>query len=95
MMKKEDTKLEIFNFGNKPSDKFYCLVDRNVSPDGLDIQKIKLLDPRNFDQMLREMGCLTMLTELEVNELVKRGELKMIDLHSELYELCKKEGIIS
>lgn len=94
-MEKEDTKLEVFNFGEKSSDKFYCLVDRTISPEGLDIHKIKLIDPRNFDQMLREMGCLIMLTELEVNELVRRGELKMKDLHTELYELCKKEGIIN
>jgi len=94
-MKKEETKLQIFNFGDKSSDKFFCLVDRKVSPDGLHIDKIKLIDPRNFDQMLREMGCLIMLTELEVNALVRRGELKMKDLHTELYQLCKKEGIIS
>lgn len=94
-MEKKDTKLEVFSFGNSSDDKFYCLVDKNVSPKGLDVEKMKLLDPRNFDQMIREMGCLTMLTESEVNELVKRGELKMVDLHTELFELCKKEGIIN
>lgn len=94
-MKKEDTKLEVFSFGKKSDDKFYCLIDKKVSPRGLDIEKMKLMDPRNFDQMIREMGCLTMLTESEVNELVKRGELQMEDLHTELFELCKKEGIIS
>jgi len=94
MMKKKDTKLEVFTFGDRPEDTFYCLVDRNVSPDGLNMEKLRLIDPRNFDQLFREMGCLVMLTELEVNELVHRGELEKKDLHSELYELCKKEGII-
>jgi hypothetical protein len=93
-MEKKDTKLEVFSFGNNPDDRFYCLVDRNVCPDGLDVEKMKLIDPRNFDQMLREMGCLAMLTEPEVNELAKRGELEVEDLHSGLFELCKKEGMI-
>jgi len=94
MMRKENTKLEVFTFGDKPGDKFYCLVDCKISPDGLDIDKMKMTDPRNFDVILREMGCLAMLTELEVQELVKRGELETDDLHTELFELCKRKGII-
>jgi hypothetical protein len=93
-MKKSDTKLEVFTFGDKPDDKFYCLVDRKVSPGGLNVEKMRLADPRNFDQMFREIGCLVMLTETEIIELVNRGELKKNDLHATLFELCKKEGII-
>jgi hypothetical protein len=85
----------VFSFGDGPEDRFYCLVDKNVSPDGLQVEKMRLADPRNIDQMFREMGCLVMLTELEVNELVQRGELEKRDLHTELFELCKKEGIIT
>ncbi|MEX0771281.1 MAG: hypothetical protein WD035_11135 [Balneolaceae bacterium] len=94
MLKLEDTKLEVFTFGEEPDDKFYCLVNLKVSPDGLNLSKLKLSDPRNFDQLLSEAGCLVMLTQDEMNELIGRGELKAEDLHSELYELCKKEGII-
>lgn len=94
MLKLEDTKLEVFTFGEEPDDKFYCLVNLKVSPDGLNLNKLKLSDPRNFDQLLSEAGCLVMLTQNEMNELISRGELKVENLHPELYELCKKEGII-
>lgn len=94
MLKLRDTKLEIFTFGEEPDDKFYCLVNLKVSPGGLDKEKMRLSDPRNFDQMLSDTGCLVMMTQNEINELINRGELKADDLHSELFELCKKEGII-
>ncbi|MEX1063053.1 MAG: hypothetical protein WEC12_05575 [Balneolaceae bacterium] len=94
-MKKEDTKLDIFSFGDDPGDKFYCLVDCRINPEGLDVDRMKLADPRNFDRMLSDMGCIAMLTEQEVNELDRRGELSMENIHTDLFEICKKEGIIS
>lgn len=95
MIRKEDTKLERFDFGDNPDDRFYCLVDLRVSPGGLDLEKMRLADPRNFDQVLRDMGCLAMLTGVEVEELERRGELKSEDLHNALWDLCRREGIIS
>lgn len=94
VMKKEDTRLEIFTFGDRPEDIYYCLVDLRVNPDGLDIEKLKLSDPRNLDRMFRDTGCLILLTSAEIDELVRRGELSRKNLHSSIYRLCKKEDII-
>jgi len=99
MLKKEDTKLEIFTFGDEdesdPDDNFYCLVNLTKSPRGLDLQKLSMADPRTFDETLNEMGCILMLQGDEVEELIKRGEITDSDLHKSLYDLALKEEIIS
>lgn len=91
----DETKLEIFRFGESAEDIFYCLVDLRVSPDGLDLKKLRLTSPRDIDLMFRETGCITMLTGQEVEVLASRGEIRMEDLHTSLFELCVTEGLIS
>lgn len=88
----KNTKLEVVKFGSEPEDTFYCLVDLNRSPDGLDVESLKLSDPRNFDQTLRESGCLMMFTGDEMEELIRRGDVDGDHLHESLVELAKKEG---
>ncbi len=90
----ENTLLDVIEFGDEPEDIFYCLVDANISPDGLDINKLKLSDPRNFDSAMKESGCLMMLTGDEMEELIRRGEVKRDKLHQTFLELAKKEGIL-
>lgn len=89
------TTLEIIEFGSAPDDKFYCLIDLKVSPDGLNVNKLKLADPRNFDQRLKESGCLMMFTGDEIDELTARGELDPDQLHKSIIELGIREGTIS
>lgn len=86
------TKLEVIEFGSEPEDIFYCLVDLNVSPDGLDLESLKLSDPRNFDRTLRESGCLMMFNGDEMNELIRRGDVDADQIHESLVELAIKEG---
>lgn len=93
-MEKENTTLQLIEFGEKPSDKFYCLVDLNISPDGMDVDKLKLTDPRNFDLEFRESGCLMMFTGDEIQELINRGDLDEKNLHDSLFRLAQKEGVI-
>lgn len=93
-MKFEQTRLQIIDFGSDPSDRFYCLVDERVSPGGLNIEKMRLNDPRNIDLQFREAGCLLMLTGDEAEELFLRGELDRDELHHSLFTLAKKEGVI-
>ncbi|MDR8391348.1 hypothetical protein NC796_09380 [Aliifodinibius sp. S!AR15-10] len=94
MLKKDDTKLEIFGFGEEESDKFYALVNLNKSPDGIDLEQLSLADPRKFDEELNKMGCILLLKGEEVNELIKRGDIEDTDLHKSLYELAVEEEII-
>ncbi len=94
MLDKDDTKLEIFGFGDETEDTFYCLVDLTKSPDGIDLEKLKLADPRNFDEELDNMGCIVMLTGNEMEELIERGEINDTNLHKSLYDLAVQEGII-
>lgn len=96
MLKKDDTKLEIFGFGDDDSeeDTFYCLVNLTKSPDGIDLEKLSMADPRKFDEVLNEMGCILLLQGDEVEELIQRGEISDTDLHKSLYELSVEEGII-
>lgn len=91
MLKKEDTKLEIFGFGDEKSDTFYCLVNLQKSPDGIDLKKLSLADPRQFDQVLDEAGCLLLLRGDEMEELIRRGDIDDADLHKSLFNLAKKE----
>lgn len=90
----EKTSLQLIEFGDKPDDKYYCLINLNVSSNGLNIEKLRLTDPRNFDHEFRESGCILMFTEQEINELVKRGDLEKNHLHKSLYNLAIKEGLI-
>lgn len=88
------TKLETVEFGDQPEDKYYFLIDLNVSPNGLDLTSLKLSDPRNFDETLRNHGCLLMLTGDEINELISRKEIDPGELHKSLVDLAVKEGVL-
>lgn len=94
MLQKDDTKLEIFGFGETDDDKFYALVNLKKSPDGIDLKKLSMANPRKFDEVLNNMGCILLLRGDEVEELINRGDIKDADLHKGLYELAIKEGFI-
>ena len=95
MLEKDDTKLEIFGFGEDDAeDNFYCLVNLQKSPDGIDLQELSMADPRKFDEAPNEMGCILLLRGDEVEELIKRGEITDSNLHKSIYELAVEEGII-
>lgn len=93
MLTLKDTGLEEFSFGDAPDDKFYVLVNKKISPDGIDVEKLSKADPRKFDAILREMGCILMLNGIEVTELCMRGELDNENLHESMFELAKEEGL--
>lgn len=93
-MKIDQTILQEIEFGADRADKYYCLIDQKVSPAGLNIDKMRLTDPRNIDLQFREAGCLMMMTGDEVDELIRRGDLQNSDLHQSLFELALREGII-
>lgn len=94
MIKKEDTKLEIFGFGEEKDDKFYCLVNLTKSPNGIDLKKLSMADPRNFDEALNKQGCILLLKGSEIEELINRGEIADNDLHQSIYDLAVTEEII-
>lgn len=94
MLKLKDTGLEEFSFGEGTDDQFYILVNKKVSPEGIDVEKLSKTDPRKFDKVLSDMGCILMLNGIEVTELCMRGELDNEDLHGSMYELAKDEGMI-
>lgn len=95
MLSKEDTKLEIFGFGDEDEDNFYCLVNLTRSPDGIDLKKLSMTDPRNFDEALNKQGCILLLRGDEVEELIKRDEITDADLHQSIYDLAVREEIIT
>lgn len=94
MLSKEDTKLEIFGFGDDDEDNFYCLVNLTKSPDGIDLKKLSMADPRNFDEALNKQGCILLLRGDEVEELINREEITDTDLHQSIYDLAVREKII-
>lgn len=94
MLKLENTGLEEFSFGDNPDDRFYILVNKKISPDGIDADKLSKADPRKFDQVLNDMGCILMLNGLEVTELCMRGELDNENLHESMFELARDEGFL-
>ncbi|WP_234567743.1 hypothetical protein [Rhodohalobacter sp. 614A] len=93
-MKFKDTTLQHIEFGNEPVDQYYCLVDKRISPNGLEINKMKLTDPRNIDQEFRNHGMLMMFTGDEIESLMNRGDLDRENLHESLYNLALQEGVI-
>lgn len=94
MLSKEDTKLEIFGFGDDDEDNFYCLVNLTKSPDGIDLKKLSMVDPRKFDEALNQQGCILLLRGDEVEELIRRDEITDSDLHQSIYDLAVREEII-
>ncbi|MEX2478427.1 MAG: hypothetical protein WD357_08315 [Gracilimonas sp.] len=94
MLNLKDTGLEEFSFGNDSDDKFYVLVNKKISPDGIDVDKLSKANPMKFDSVLNEMGCILMLNGIEVAELCMRGDLDNENLHESMFELAKDEGII-
>ncbi len=93
-MKFEDTALQKIEFGDKPADQYYCLVDLRISPKGINISEIRLTDPRNIDQQFLEKGCLMLFTGEEIHELLKRGNIEKKKMHQSLYNLAIREGVI-
>lgn len=88
------TKLEVIEFGDEPEDIFYCLVDLDVSPEGLDVSSLKLSDPRNFDKTLRDSGCLMMFTGDEMSSLISRGDIDPDNMHESLVDVAVNEGVL-
>lgn len=88
------TGIEELSFGDSKEDIFHILVNKNISPDGIDLEKLRLADPRNFDAALSSAGCIIMLNEIEIDELARRGELNPKQLHESLYNLAKDEGLL-
>lgn len=94
MIKRDQTTLQVFEFGDTPSDTFYCLVDLRVSPEGMNPDQLRLADPRRLDMEFRQNGCLLMLTGDEVDEIVRRGDADRSNLHESIYRLAANDGII-
>lgn len=94
-MKFEHTLLQKLKFGDQKEDEFYCLVDKRVSPNGMDVEKIRLTDPRKLDTEFEKNGCLLLLTGDEIEELVKRGDLNHENLHESIYKVAVAEGVIT
>lgn len=94
MINFKQTGIEELSFGESKEDTFHILVNKNISPDGIDLEKLRLADPRNFDAALSGAGCIIMLNETEIDELSRRGELDPENLHESLYELAKNEGLL-
>ncbi|MEP0006248.1 MAG: hypothetical protein ABJ387_03245 [Balneola sp.] len=90
----EQTGIEELSFGDSKEDIFHILVNKQVSPNGIDLDKLRLADPRNFDAALTSAGCIIMLNEIEIEELARRGELNPKKLHQSLYELAEQEGLL-
>lgn len=88
------TGIEELRFGDSKEDIFHILVNKNISPDGIDLETLRLADPRNFDAALSSAGCIVMLNEIEIDELSRRRELDPKNLHQSLYELAKAEGLL-
>lgn len=90
----DQTFLQKIEFGEEPEDIYYCLMDKKISPDGLNVDKMRLTDPRNIDRQFREQGCLLMFTGDEIASLINRGELDGDDLHKTLFNTAVRENII-
>jgi hypothetical protein len=94
MLTLDDTELQSFSFGNNPEDKYYLLINTKINPVGIDLAKLSNADPRRFDAVLEEMGCVLMLSGEEMDELVRRGSVDDENMHATLYDLAKAEGVI-
>lgn len=89
-----DTALESYQFGTKPEDMYYLLIDLVKNPNGIDISRLANADPRMFDSVLTDMGCVLMLSGDEMQELINRGAVQESNKHESLYNLARAEGLI-
>ena len=94
MLTLNDTSLETFSFGDTEEDQYYILLNTSKNPDGINMAKLAMADPRKFDAVLNELGCVLMLSGTEIKELINRGDVRKDALHKSLFELAKQEGVI-
>lgn len=94
MRKLSETALESYKFGDRPEDTYYLLIDLVRNENGIDISRLANSDPRMFDSVLSEMGCVLMLSGDEMNELIRRGAVTDEDKHQSLFQLARQEGLI-
>jgi predicted AAA+ superfamily ATPase len=90
----KDMALESYKFGSNTEDTYYLLIDLVHNPDGLDINRLTNADPRRFDSVLTEMGCILMLSGDEMQELVRRGDIDEHNKLESLFYLARTEGLI-
>jgi len=94
MLTVKDTALESYQFGSKSEDTYYVLIDLVRNPDGVNITQLANADPRTFDTVLADMGCVLMLSGDEMDELIRRGDVDSNSQHESLFLLTRSQGLI-
>ncbi len=94
MLTLNDTSLETFRFGDSEEDQYYILINISKNPEGVNLGKLAMADPRRFDAVLNEMGCLLMLSGTEIRELSNRGDVQKEQLHESLFKLARQQGLL-
>ncbi|MEX0779861.1 MAG: hypothetical protein WD491_07175 [Balneolales bacterium] len=94
MPTKEQTKLEVFGFSDKPEDKFYCLMDLTHKTAEIDLKKLSSTAPEKLDEALQEMGCLALLSRTDIETKLNGSDEDQEDLHEKMYNWAHDQGIV-
>ncbi|MEX0773080.1 MAG: hypothetical protein WEB89_05070 [Balneolales bacterium] len=94
MPDKEQTKLEVFGFSEKPEDMFYCLLDLTNQSAGIDLTKLSSANPQKLDEALEKMGCLVIFSQNDIDDMLNGSDADQDELHEILYQWAKDQGIV-
>lgn len=85
---KDKTYTQVFAFGEKAEDRFYCLIDQRINPDGLNIEEMAAVNPMRIEDYLHQQGCLIMIDGRDMQSISNRLDVEGEELHRLLLGLA-------
>lgn len=82
----DKTYTQTFTFGNTPEDHFFCLMEKEVNPDGLNIEEMAAINPMRIENYLSENGCLLMIDGADVLSHKDSLAIEGLELHQFLIQ---------
>lgn len=84
----DKTYTQTFTFGDSPEDHFFCLIEKQVNPDGLDIEEMASINPMRIEDYLSANGCLIMVDGSDVLSHKDSLAIEGLELHQFLIQLA-------
>ncbi|MDV7392723.1 hypothetical protein RZS08_15250 [Arthrospira platensis SPKY1] len=89
----DQTFTQVFAFGDRPEDHFFCLIDRSVNADGLNVEEMAAVNPMRIEDYLQNNGCLIMIDGRDMLSIVDSLEVEGEALHRVLIQLARQQNL--
>jgi hypothetical protein len=84
----DKTYTQTFTFGDEPEDHFFCLMEKAVNPDGLDIEEMASINPMRIEDYLSSNGCIIMVDGADLLSHKDSLAIDGLELHQFLIQLA-------